>query len=185
MSTVLGSNSASGAIATVSPARPRLRACTTGVAGGRARPQDLQGAREAAAAAFGGGVVEHRDEVAGGRRLEPALDLRPRRQQVRQGDGAEVVPERRARTGRGGLQRRDPGAHDDGDALPGGIVAALQQLEDQGRHRIDPGIAGADQSDPPASAARSSARRARASSSPSAKAWRTTRCHGLASRSSR
>ena len=91
MSTALGSNSASGAMA-VSPGRPRLRACTSGVSGGvraasRARAQGPGGAG-------GGGIVQHGDEVAGRGGAQPPLDLGPRRQQIGQRDGAEVVAER-------------------------------------------------------------------------------------------
>jgi hypothetical protein len=39
------------------------------------------------------------------------------------------------------LERRDPGADHYGDALPGGLVVALQQLECKGRHGVDAGVA--------------------------------------------
>ena len=92
-------------------------------------------------------VVERDDEIAGGRRLEPGCDHRPRGQQVGQRDGAEIVAERRAeRARRRPASRETPGTDDDLDARASRRRAlAVDQLEDQRGQAVDAGIARRDQ----------------------------------------
>ena len=112
--------------------------------------EDGEGAGETPAASAGGGVVEGKDEITGGGGLQALLDDRPGCEQIRERDGAKVVTERGAGAGGCGLQRRNAGGDDHLDALPGGIFLAIQELEREGSHGIDAGIAGADQRHPPA-----------------------------------
>ena len=46
--------------------------------------QDLERADQTMPAPGGGGIVQHSAEIAGRRRLQPSLDLVPRRQQIGQ-----------------------------------------------------------------------------------------------------
>ena len=117
MSTALGSNSASGAMVSVSPGRARLRACTGAF---RGAPRAAARGRAKALPAPPEAGLYSVDEVAGRGGAQPPLDLGPRRQQIGQRDGAEVVAERRAGPRRRRLQRRDARADQDRDALPGG-----------------------------------------------------------------
>ena len=80
-----------------------------------------------------------------GRRPDAPLDHLDRGQEVGERDGAEIVAEGRAGDGGRRLQGGDAGADGDGDARPGGIGGAFQQLEHQRRQGVDAGVAGADQ----------------------------------------
>jgi hypothetical protein len=64
-------------------------------------------------------VVERDDEVGVGDGIEAAGDGRPRRQQVGQRDGAEVVRQRRADQRGAGVERRGAGDDLDLDAESG------------------------------------------------------------------
>ena len=69
------------------------------------------------------------------------------RQQVGQRDGAEIVAERRAGAAAAACSAETPGLTVTATRAQAGIGAALQQLEHQGRQRVDAGIARADQGD--------------------------------------
>ena len=88
------------------------------------------------------GVVERHHEVDLGGGPEPARDRRPRCQQIGERDRAEIVADRRAGAGGGGLERADAGLHRKLDAAPALVDGlAVQQLEEERGHAVDAGIA--------------------------------------------
>ena len=108
---------------------------------GAVAQQHLARALELLAARLGGRVVEREREVGGAGGLQPALDDRPRLALVRQRDDREVVAQRRADAGGGGVHRRQAG-HDAQVDVGVLAVARLDRLEHGGGHREDARVAG-------------------------------------------
>ena len=117
MSTMSTSRSASGSVVTLSPSRPRFRASTTGVSRRPMLEQDRPSPPRAGVRRRSrDGIVEGDDEIALGRGADARLDRLPRRQQVGERDGAEIMPERRAGARRRRLHGGDAGRDDDLEA---------------------------------------------------------------------
>ena len=101
-----------------SPSRPRLRPMKTGVSGERCRSRISAASARRALPPRRARVVERDDEIGRRRRFEASPDRLPRGHQIRQRDRAEIVAERRAGPGGGGLQRRDAGTDGELDRPP-------------------------------------------------------------------
>ena len=109
-------------------------------------------------------VVQRDDEIGARRGLEAGAD---RRHGVSRSD-SEIAqkswPSGAPSPAAAACIALTPGATDDLDRRPVAPPLALDQLEDQRGEAVNAGIAGRDQRDRPAAAARSSASRARAAS---------------------
>ena len=150
-----------------SASRPRRR----GRPLGRRRPasprpqraQEIEGLDDARRPRLRGRIVERKNKIAFGRRLQAPLDDRPGLQVVGERDRAEIVTERRAEAGRRRLHRRDPGRDRDFERAPFRLGARSPRTEPR-PSRKPPGSPPETTATALPSAASASARRARSSS---------------------
>ena len=147
MSACAGSASPSGTTSIRSSGRPAARPKMTGVVAGRIFAQTLEGAAELPGPRLADRIVERDDEAGRRRRVEPLLDQLPRLQIVRQRDGAEIMPERRADAGCD-RQHRGDARHDRQVERAPFRRSGLDRLADRRRHGEDAGIAARDHRDP-------------------------------------
>ncbi len=146
MSAVEGSASRRVVRTIRSSSRPTARAKATGVLRRLAVAQQAEGQVDLLGPRLGRRVVERDHEIALRRGAQAALHHGPGLEVVGQRDGAEIMPERRAEPGGGGLHGGDAGNHGDVEGAPGG-VAGLDRLEHRGGHGEDAGIAAGDDRD--------------------------------------
>ena len=139
MSTTSRSSSPSVVTETDSSGAPTARATTTGVASARWLRSTSTARVELLAPRPGRRVVEREDEVGRAGRIEAPLDDLPRLELVRQRDHAEVVAQRRADPGRGGLHRREARHDPHLDVRQRDI--AVDDLQHGGGHREDARVA--------------------------------------------
>ena len=113
---------------------------------GQVPAQAFEGAAKLPGPRLADRIVERDDEAGAGRRVEPPFDQVPGLQIVRQRDGAEIMPERRADPGRDGQHGGDAGHDGQVDRAPFGR-SGLDRLADRRRHGEDAGIAAGDDRD--------------------------------------
>ena len=148
MKTVVNMSSASwrraesGRMRDSCPGRPMLRTQPQTVSGGSFVSRTSHARRRASLRPREAGLYRQRRKPASAAQGEPRFDLRPGRQPVGEGDGAEVVAERRAQHRRAGERRRDPGHHLHKDARKAG-----RELQQQARHAVDARVPAADHGD--------------------------------------
>ena len=107
--------------------------------------QYLTGSAQIVPPLAGGGIVQAQGKIPGSGALQPPADGLPGRQQIRQGDHAEVVPQRRTQHRGAGKCRGDPRHH---CHLYLRVVPG--QLQKGPRHTVDPRVSTAHQSGGPA-----------------------------------